>query len=382
MISISPASANVVSAVPTADGPDVFERLAARLAEMEDAPEDWSHRERVLICTKDWSLQEDFEAKFPTIDHRPTITLWDDKGGMRTITAPLPVSERWHPPADGSERTKRWHKFLADNAAAIAAKSTSSMMKFANRIVDADDKDAKARAGKGKKKIGGTIPDHVKANIDRPARNRQRVEERLQGFVAPKAHIRADRRYLPFKETFDGEGLRSRLGIRGLELYNSRIPKDALYGYDKGTVFDGWGGIEPVFMRDASYLTIGWWKVRGQLAIDLDDYWDTLEDLKKDLIEALGHRLFPTLIVYRLNKLGQIEKPHLIWILPPGSEVGVRGKSKGGPIRLFNAVQQALVSALIHLGADVGQSDTRTPVRPSARWTPTFLSHAAKTFRI
>ncbi|MFX8824822.1 hypothetical protein ABTM64_19885, partial [Acinetobacter baumannii] len=87
--------------------------------------------------------------------------------------------------------------------------------------------------------------------------------------------ISSDRRRLPFKESFRnssgiGTALRSRLGIRGLQLFSSRLPKEALVGWDKRGVFVGTTLMEPVFVRDMDYITIGWWTVRGQIVADLD----------------------------------------------------------------------------------------------------------------
>lgn len=186
--------------------------------------------------------------------------------------------------------------------------------------------------------------------------------------------IRADRTYLPFSACYrdaagNGTALSSELGIVGLALYNACLPKDAQYGLNKRDVYDG-ASEEALFLRDREYLTIGWWKVRGQLVCDLDGKWKTLKQLRKDLVRVLGVGLLPTLIVYRLDKDGNIENPHLIWILPPNAEVGVCGKSKTAPVRMFNMIQDALVSALIPLGADPGHTNTGKTKNPLApRWS-------------
>lgn len=357
----SPAARALIDELFPSD-PSVFARLHDRLAEMADADidQDLDARPRVTILTKYWSLGDDEEAKLPTIDHRPVITLWDAHGNMRTITGPLAESERWQPPVDADDRQKRkWSRYFHDNAAAIAARGMSAWMRYAHREIDkvlAEDKPSKARKGE----IPDSIKDRLKAQAARAERGKKYFRTRREGFVSDKKHIHADRRYKPFKEKLGC--YRSRAGIRGLQLYSSRMPKQALVGHDKREVYVAG---HPMSARDASHVTINWYKSRGQLAVDVDRCWETLDEMRRDLLMALGSLLFPTLIVYRLNKLGQIENPHLIWILPPGSEVGVGGKAKQAPIKLFNVVQQALVSALIDLGADAGHtniSKTKNPL--------------------
>jgi hypothetical protein len=98
------------------------------------------------------------------------------------------------------------------------------------------------------------------------------------------------------------------------------LPKEALVGWDKRGVFVGTTLMEPVFVRDMDYITIGWWTVRGQIVADLDKNFSSLRALRRELMRVLGPGLMPTLIVYALTADGEIERPHLIWILPPCSE--------------------------------------------------------------
>src|SRR3954454_21954432 len=72
-------------------------------------------------------------------------------------------------------------------------------------------------------------------------RKRQEARGRRRAFVAPKEHIRADRRYAPFRECFVGAdgieyGYRTDLNIIGLQLFNSRIAKNAAVGRNKRAV--------------------------------------------------------------------------------------------------------------------------------------------------
>lgn len=362
----------------------VAERAFARLAAMADP----NQHEAML----NWISNDDLEAHrlcmeefAPTIDHKRVVTLIDTYGNERVITQPLAVSERFDPAtiADLKKRAN-FEKWIHRNADAKQDRVMTSWMEFVHRVIDDEldaEKPKKARAPKkieddpAKAAAQAEAIERAKFKREKPQRERQRRKDRLEvGFVQNNTVIRADRTYLPFSDCYrdaDGNGtaLPSELGIMGLALYNARLPKDALFGKDKREVYDG-ASEEALFLRDREYLTIGWWKVRGQLVCDLDGKWKALKQLRKDLVRVLGVGLLPALIVYRLDKDGNIENPHLIWILPPGAEVGVCGKSKSGPVRMFNMIQDALVSALIPLGADPGHTNTGKTKNPLApRWS-------------
>lgn len=341
----------------------VFDELAARLTAVGDDSADWAGRQTFQICRRDWHYLDDTLG--PVIQHRPTVTLFDGSR-KRAVSGPV-VATGYLPGAEPDRHAEGWLRHTADKEKAEEAASINSWMKWAARI-DFDDEP------KPKKKKSKPIPDHVLYKVQAPRKARQRVKERLEEFThdAPMLSI-AGRRYESFSEKFvcdDGSttAMRSKLGIRSLELYSARLPKDAFYGTDKGAVArPSETGIEPIFLRDKPYLTVGYWTVRGQLAVDLDTVWPDLETLRAALIKALGPKLFPNIIVYRLNSRGEIENPHLIWILPPGAEVGIRGASRGAPVRMHNLVQRALVSHLIHLGADAGHLNsgkTKNPLSP------------------
>ncbi|MCK1336845.1 hypothetical protein IVB38_12635 [Bradyrhizobium sp. 38] len=380
MLSIQPTDVHVAPAAPVAardvfdmDGWNtavivddvvedaVFDRMAARLAEMEDVDADWSGRKAFPICRRDWHYLDD--SLGPVIKHRPTVTLFD--GSRKHVLSGPVVATGYMSGSEPDRHTDGWLRHTGDKEKADEAANINSWMKWANRI-DFDDEEPQP-----KKACNKTIPDHVLAKIEAPRKARQRVKERLEQFThdAPMRSV-AGRRYEPFSASYvrsDGKktAMRSKLEIKCLELYSARLPKDALYGNHKGAVFrPSDTGIAPIFLRDAPYLTIGWWTVRGQLAVDLDTVWPDLDTLRAALIKALGPKLFPNIIVYRLNAKGEVENPHLIWILPPGAEVGVRGASRGAPIRKFNMVQRALVSHLIHLGADAGHLNSGKTKNP------------------
>lgn len=315
------------------------------------------------------------EERTPTVDHRPTVILIDKDGSERLITEPLPDAERWQCTEYEERKRIAWLDYFFGHDEAVEASAAASKARGESR--KAEEADKKAKPKKVKLDKNGNVvpmPDHVLAKLEAPKMHRRKVAKRLQEYDSDGPRISSDRRRLPFKESFRnssgiGTALRSRLGIRGLQLFSSRLPKEALVGWDKRGVFVGTTLMEPVFVRDMDYITIGWWTVRGQIVADLDKNFSSLRALRRELMRVLGPGLMPTLIVYALTADGEIERPHLIWILPPCSEVGICGQSKAAPIRTFDMVQQAVVSALIELGADCGHENTGKIKNPlSPKW--------------
>lgn len=92
------------------------------------------------------------EAIAPTIDHKRTVTLFDQYGNERVITQPLAMSERFDPAtiADPKKRAN-FEKWLERNGEAKANRKMTSMMEFACRVIDDEldaEKPKKARAPK------------------------------------------------------------------------------------------------------------------------------------------------------------------------------------------------------------------------------------------
>lgn len=317
------------------------------------------------------------EERTPTVDHRPTVILIDKDGDERLITEPLPDAERWQCTAYDENKRIAWNSYFLYHDEAVEAATAASKERSEARKAEEAAKKANPKSKKVKLDKNGNVvpmPDHVLAKLEAPKMHRRKVAKRLQEYDSNGPLISSDRRRLSFKESFRnssgiGTALRSRLGIRGLQLFSSRLPKEALVGWDKRGVFVGTTLMEPVFVRDMDYITIGWWTVRGQIVADLDRNFSSLQALRRELMRVLGPALMPTLIVYALTVDGEIERPHLIWILPPCSEVGIRGQSRAAPIRTFEMVQQAVVSALIKLGADCGHENTGKIKNPlSPKW--------------
>lgn len=364
-------------------GDDEFwARHAAYMAALEDVDLDAERAKATFVV--DLAAEIDRRESYaPTINHVPTVTLLDQFGGERLMTFPLAEDERWKPAYADKAKNLRWEGWRVkyDGAKTMAARA--SEMRFANRVADGvikalqpkkKAKPPKADESEETKKKRADAIQRAKDKAERPSKRRARVAERLRSFDHDTTLPRAGRTYTPFSVSYrDGKGVgtaqRSELGIVSLALYSSRVPKNALYGNDKEAVQNATvSGIEPIFLRDATHLTCNWWSVRGQLAVDLDETFNTLADLRAKLIEHLGVALLPTIIIYRLDWAGRIERPHLLWILPPGSEVGVGGKSRGAPIRTHRMVQQALVSALIDLGGDAGHLNTGKTKNPLSEY--------------
>lgn len=384
-----------------AGGMTAFERIQARLDAMADASQPSIARGRDYLDPNDipfgdaqsesWVPNDVFwadrarhwEEIAPTIDHKPVVSLFDPYGNERIITKPLPVGERFDPATIADPRKRAgFEKWIKGNHEAKQARAMSSMMEFACRVIDGvldEEKPKKARAPKiesnpAKATAQAEAIANAKSKRERPQRERRRVKDRRERFVQNGKVIRADRTYLPFDEEFEITGLRTELGLFGPAIFSSRIAKGAAHGTDKRKVYDG-KDLAPIDLRDMEYLVENWDKVRGNLVVDLDGRldgrrWKTRADLRRDLVEILGVKLVPTMVAYRLDAAGDIEGGHAFWVLPPGSEVGVCGESRGGPVRFHSMVQDALINALMPLGADPGHTNTAKTKCPLApRWS-------------
>ena len=390
-------------------------RLPARLAALEDAVEpDNDERRRKAGGLLPEDIRDDLgrgphldwfeqrraeeamarcrEDEAPTIDHKPVVTLYDPLTGIEeVITQPLPESRRYRP----TSRIDQWNAWRGKGDAVKAKMDIDIVVRALDKIVvevkkefKQIDKAVKKAAADEKAAADGEKPkrkrietpeqkrgrevsmQNAACKANREQRARGKVAGRLDKFSLVKPKIIADRTYLTFEEAFrnaqgKGTALRSQLGIVGLELYNARLPKQCWFGRDKREVFDG-SCLQRVFLLDEPYLVIAWWKVRSQLVVDLDRKWNTLAELRADIARKIGARLMPTLIPHRLDKDGRIDGAHLMWVLPPGSEVGIGGKSLTGPIRMFNMVQDALIAALQDIGADPGHENTAKTKNPLA----------------
>ena len=106
----------------------------------------------------------------------------------------------------------------------------------------------------------------------------------------------------------------------------------------------------------------------GCIVVETDGVWPSAAAFRAKLLEKLGPRMMPNLMVGRYSKDGQFVRPHLIWILktpvynaayrewtdPDTGEVHSVGNKACSTkaISKFHAVQRSLVSMLVDVGAD------------------------------
>lgn len=369
-------------------GAKLFARMAA-MAAPDQAPGDEMPGGYRWHRGEEWRdpielIRAQKEAAAPTIDHKPVVSYIDPYGRETILTAPLPLGQRFDlETIEDPRKRANFKKWVKRNRAVSEAREMDSMMEFACRVIDGELEDEKPKRKARSKKVEGDPAkalaqaeaiQRAKHKAEKPQRDRQRRADRRERFVQNGKVVRADRTYLPFSEEFDGTGFRTQLGLFGPAIFSSRIARGAAHGTNKREVYDG-SELEPIWLRDMEYLVGNWDKVRGNLVVDLDGRldgrkWKTMADLRRDLVEILGVKLLPTMIAYRLDADGDIEGGHGFWVLPPGSEVGVCGKSRSEPVRFHSMVQDALVNALMPLGADPGHTNTAKTKCPLApRWS-------------
>lgn len=201
-----------------------------------------------------------------------------------------------------------------------------------------------------------------------------RVKQRLERYLHKRGFL-AGRQTEGFVEEFDDcSALRTALGIIGLQLFNSALPKfsDIVFGYDKTTVYNASDSCSsPLTVRDMPYLEVDR-RRRCLFVVDLDGWWVDVAALRAALRKFLPEHLMPNIISHRGDEeRGGLSNPHLLWMLPPGSRViHVKGKSKVQQFRLHDMLQRAIVSHLIPLGADPDHHNKDKMKNPlSAAWS-------------
>ncbi|WP_340672316.1 hypothetical protein [Bradyrhizobium ottawaense] len=147
-----------------------------------------------------------------------------------------------------------------------------------------------------------------------------------------------------------------------LALFNSALPKDLIFGEDKGKVESSIGGVlSRMQIRDRAYIELARAR-RCHFVVDLDGWWRSVKALWKAIRKFLPPEFMPNLIVYRARESdGQgMENPHLIWLLPPGSRVIPRKGAKNIDKQktLHQMIQRGIVNKLIELGADPGHHNS------------------------
>ncbi|MGY2938517.1 hypothetical protein ACVWZ6_008119 [Bradyrhizobium sp. GM6.1] len=147
-----------------------------------------------------------------------------------------------------------------------------------------------------------------------------------------------------------------------LALFNSALPKDLIFGGDKGKVESSLGGgLSRMQIRDRAYIELARNR-RCHFVVDLDGWWRSVKSLWKAIRKFLPPEFMPNLIVYRARESDGpgVENPHLIWLLPPGSRViPTKGaKNIESQLKLHSMIQRGIVNHLIELGADPGHHNS------------------------
>ncbi len=229
------------------------------------------------------------------------------------------------------------------------------LLGFETRYAEARRKAAEARM----KRKSASMPSRIDAGEPDTNRFRQEaidlrrtVQRRLEeGFELPFGKQVAGRWRDPFTE----EGLRSEENPI-LKLFVSLVPKGgaARASNDKATL---------AVQTRSKLLTLDYPYIElnkaflGALRIDCDGVFVSPEHLLyalEELVEAGALPCLPHIIVGDRRADGSYHRPHLIFLLPPGSAVWKSSdkRCRGDIVRLFLGVYHGLVKALLGLGAD------------------------------
>lgn len=109
-----------------------------------------------------------------------------------------------------------------------------------------------------------------------------------------------------------------------------------------------------IFALDSKYITLDTRRY-GAVIIDLDRRWDLMA-LREALLERVGERAMPNLIIGEYAGAGMYVRPHLVRVLPVGAEVW---QNKPRSVAFYDRIHLALLNALLPLGADHGQVANR-----------------------
>ncbi|MDG3574771.1 hypothetical protein P7F60_00100 [Rhizobium sp. YJ-22] len=229
------------------------------------------------------------------------------------------------------------------------------LLGFETRYAEARRKAAEAKM----KRKSASVPSRIVAGEPDTNRVRQAaielrraVQRRLEeGFELPFGKHVAGRWRDPFTE----EGLRSEDNPI-LKLFVTLVPKGgkARASNDKATL---------AVQTQSKLLTLDYPYIElnkaflGALRIDCDGVFvspDHLLYALEELVEAGAIPCLPHIIVGDRLEDGSYHRPHLIFLLPPGSAVWKSSdkRCRGDIVRLFLGVYHGLVKALLGLGAD------------------------------
>jgi len=125
--------------------------------------------------------------------------------------------------------------------------------------------------------------------------------------------------------------------------------------------------------------------------VETDGVWPSAATFRAKLLEKLGPKMMPNLMVGRYSKNGEFVRPHLIWILktpvynnafhewtdPDTGEVKWVGNQNCSTkaIAKFHAVQRSLVSMLVDVGADPACHNIWKPKCPLSPLWSTLITN-------
>ena len=345
MLSISPQHASIVDAPATATS--IF------------ALPGWRHDERPPeINTKDWkslpaswgSVTAPHQANIKRFAHTPTITY--RRGDQVTVVTGPIVPTVPHMTDATRAGWLRWRGSV--EAATISAKKAAASRRDGIRAVfekrepakkSKAEREAAAWARKCDKALaaGEPMPEKPVRKPDflnfikdselveaiNGSRNNSEVARRLRKFTHRGTAPIGGRVYADFEERFKREdgsrasAVRSWLGIIGLQLLSSSLPKNILFGRDKEIEYLASAeGMQRLFALDNSHVILDKAR-RCCFIVDLDGWWISIDALRSHLRKLLPPHLMPAITTFRgrdSDGLG-VENQHLIWPLPPGSRV-------------------------------------------------------------
>jgi hypothetical protein len=347
-----------------------------------------------IVCDWPTSIPYEYHAPVKRFEHTPTVTY---RSGDKTVVITGPI-EPTIPHMTEATRLG-WEKWHGDRAAHLEAAIKDSQVHNAQRKAyfqarkDKKDADWDAKCERALAK-GKPLPKRPKYREPPPDFMNYVKDETLVRMVASARYMRdkskrlceykhngggvpfAGRIYAPFQESFDREdgepapAIRSWQGPISLALFNSALPRNLSYGYDKEIEYSiSETGAARIFVLDYSHVVLDKYR-RCAFIVDLDGWWPSIKVLRSHLRKLLPPEFMPNLITYcgAEDGKGGVENPHLVWMLPPGARVIWKGQGKKKQqFRLHSMVQAGIVSLLIPLGADPGHTNafkTKNPLSP------------------
>jgi AraC-like DNA-binding protein len=158
-----------------------------------------------------------------------------------------------------------------------------------------------------------------------------------------------------WRKAFREEGLRSE-GNTVLKLFVTLVPKGGRARASNDKAMLGIQSRSKLLTLDCAYIELNK-EFLGALRIDCDGVFHSPEHLLfalSDLVRDGRIPCLPHIIVGDRPDDGTYRRPHLIFLLPPGSAVwkAKDKRSRGNIVRLFVGVYNGLAKAMLDIGAD------------------------------